>query len=78
MDGTEQGRKAETARIGITALRWDLTDIVDRVAETGARFVVTALGRPLVAIVSRDDLKRLEQLDAATSETTEPSVAKVA
>jgi len=48
--------------IPVTQARADLADLVNRVAYSGERVVLTRHGRPLAALVSAEDLERLEQL----------------
>lgn len=55
-------RKTE---LPVQAFRENLSDHLERAAFTGERFVVTRNGKPRAALVSIDDLQRLEQLDAA-------------
>lgn len=45
--------------------RENLSDHLDRAAFKGERFVVTRNGKPRAALVSIEDLQRLEQLDQA-------------
>lgn len=59
-----------TARsLSVVEVRKDLADVMAQVAYAGMRFVVERKGRPMMALVSPDDLRRLEALeDAADSE----------
>ena len=59
-----------TARsLSVVEVRNDLADIMAQVAYAGVRFMVERKGRPMMALVSPDDLRRLEALeDAADSE----------
>ena len=43
--------------------RENLSDHLDRAAFKGERFVVTRNGKPRAALVSIEDLRRLEELD---------------
>ena len=43
--------------------RKNLSDHLDRAAFKGERFVVTRNGKPRAALVSIEDLRRLEELD---------------
>lgn len=52
--------------IPVTQARAELADLINRVVYGGERVVVTRHGKPLVALVSADDLARLEQLREAT------------
>src|ERR1044072_4800366 len=46
--------------IPVTQARAELADLINRVVYAGDRVVVTRHGKPLVALVSADDLRRLE------------------
>ena len=48
-------------RISIGRVKRDISDLVDRVAYGGERFVLTSRGKPKAAIVSIHDYERLEQ-----------------
>ena len=48
--------------IPVTQARADLADLVNRVAYSGERVVLTRHGKAMAALVSADDLERLEQL----------------
>jgi prevent-host-death family protein len=52
------------AEIPVTQARADFAELVNRVGYGGERVVMTRHGKPLVALVSAADLRRLEQLDA--------------
>ncbi|MEV7078961.1 type II toxin-antitoxin system Phd/YefM family antitoxin [Streptomyces sp. NPDC093516] len=47
--------------IPVTQARAELADLINRVVYGGERVVVTRHGKPLVALVSADDLRRLEE-----------------
>lgn len=47
----------------VQAFRENLADHLERAAYRGERFVVTRNGKPRAALVSIDDLRRLEALD---------------
>ncbi|GGX03590.1 antitoxin [Streptomyces malachitofuscus] len=49
--------------IPVTQARAELADLINRVVYGGERVVVTRHGKPLVALVSADDLRRLEELE---------------
>lgn len=49
--------------IPVTQARAELADLINRVVYGGERVVVTRHGKPLVALVSADDLRRLEGLE---------------
>ncbi|MGW5134113.1 type II toxin-antitoxin system Phd/YefM family antitoxin [Streptomyces sp. NPDC004135] len=51
--------------IPVTQARAELADLINRVVYAGERVVVTRHGKPLVAVVSADDLRRLEQAEVA-------------
>ncbi|GGV60235.1 antitoxin [Streptomyces griseoloalbus] len=57
--------------IPVTQARAELADLINRVVYGGERVVVTRHGKPLVALVSADDLRRLEELQ----ESAEPREA---
>jgi prevent-host-death family protein len=59
--------------IPVTQARAELADLINRVVYGGERVVVTRHGKPLVALVSAADLRRLE----ATGEPTEPAEEQV-
>ncbi|GAB2806915.1 type II toxin-antitoxin system Phd/YefM family antitoxin [Streptomyces chlorus] len=48
--------------IPVTQARAELADLINRVVYGGERVVVTRHGKPLVALVSAEDLRRLDQL----------------
>jgi len=55
--------------LSVVEVRNSLADVMAQVAYAGARFVVERKGRPMMALVSPEDLRRLEALeDAADSE----------
>ena len=49
----------------VQAFRQNLADHIERAAFKGERFVVSRNGKPRAALVSIEDLRRLEQLDQA-------------
>ncbi|MFI7020602.1 type II toxin-antitoxin system Phd/YefM family antitoxin [Streptomyces sp. NPDC050164] len=59
--------------IPVTQARAELADLINRVVYGGERVVVTRHGKPLVALVSADDLRRLEEA-AELAEPTEEQV----
>ncbi|MER5832230.1 type II toxin-antitoxin system Phd/YefM family antitoxin [Streptomyces sp. NPDC002130] len=59
--------------IPVTQARAELADLINRVVYAGERVVVTRHGKPLVALVSADDLRRLEE-DQALAESPEEQV----
>ncbi len=58
--------------IPVTQARAEFAELVNRVVYGGERIVVTRHGRAIVALVSADDLARLEELDNA-----EPTVIRL-
>ncbi|MFF3719351.1 type II toxin-antitoxin system Phd/YefM family antitoxin [Streptomyces prasinus] len=67
--------------IPVTQARAELADLINRVVYGGERVVVTRHGKPLVALVSADDLRRLDQLqglDEARESVGEQMVSTVA
>ncbi|SDD10717.1 type II toxin-antitoxin system Phd/YefM family antitoxin [Streptomyces prasinopilosus] len=67
--------------IPVTQARAELADLINRVVYGGERVVVTRHGKPLVALVSADDLRRLDrlqELDEAREAVGEPVVSTVA
>ncbi|MGW5972217.1 type II toxin-antitoxin system Phd/YefM family antitoxin [Streptomyces sp. NPDC055186] len=66
--------------IPVTQARAELADLINRVVYGGERVVVTRHGKPLVALVSADDLRRLEELqelDARRESTGDQVVSTV-
>lgn len=55
-------------RVGTRQAKAHLSEYLDRAAKDGERIVVERDGEPVAALVSIDDLRRLEALDAPTSE----------
>jgi prevent-host-death family protein len=51
--------------IPITGARSDLPALVDQAHYKGARFAIAKHGKPVAALVSYDDLERLEALEDA-------------
>ncbi|ADI11991.1 hypothetical protein SBI_08873 [Streptomyces bingchenggensis BCW-1] len=50
--------------IPVTQARAELAELINRVVYGGERVVVTRHGKPLVALVSADDLRRLEEMES--------------
>jgi prevent-host-death family protein len=48
-------------RIGAAQAKAHLSDLMVRVARTGEPFLIERRGKPVAALVSVDDLERLEQ-----------------
>ncbi|MFZ4209579.1 type II toxin-antitoxin system Phd/YefM family antitoxin [Streptomyces griseoincarnatus] len=61
--------------IPVTQARAELADLINRVVYGGERVVVTRHGKPLVALVSADDLRRLEEAEGAAEEPVISTVA---
>ena len=49
--------------VSIRQARWNISSLVNRVACGGERIIPTSLGKPQVALISIDDLWKLEQVD---------------
>ncbi|MER6620133.1 type II toxin-antitoxin system Phd/YefM family antitoxin [Streptomyces sp. NPDC000931] len=64
--------------IPVTQARAELADLINRVVYGGERVVVTRHGKPLVALVSADDLRRLEELRGAPEAAEEQVISTVA
>ncbi|MFE2282402.1 type II toxin-antitoxin system Phd/YefM family antitoxin [Streptomyces sp. NPDC059454] len=64
--------------IPVTQARAELADLINRVVYGGERVVVTRHGKPLVALVSADDLRRLEELREAREPAEEQVISTVA
>ncbi|MFF4159810.1 type II toxin-antitoxin system Phd/YefM family antitoxin [Streptomyces sp. NPDC001678] len=64
--------------IPVTQARAELADLINRVVYGGERVVVTRHGKPLVALVSADDLRRLEEEAAGAAAPEEPVISTVA
>ncbi|KAK1177698.1 type II toxin-antitoxin system Phd/YefM family antitoxin [Streptomyces sp. NBS 14/10] len=50
--------------IPVTQARAELAELINRVVYGGERVVVTRHGKPLVSLVSADDLRRLEEMES--------------
>ena len=57
--------------IPVTQARADLAELVNRVAYSGERVVLTRHGKAVAALVSADDLERLEQIAQQPIQLTE-------
>lgn len=57
---------AKTTSLPVQDFRLALAENLERVTFGGERLIVTKNGKPRAAMVSLEDLARLEQLDAAT------------
>ncbi|MET9764765.1 type II toxin-antitoxin system Phd/YefM family antitoxin [Streptomyces sp. NPDC006372] len=63
--------------IPVTQARAELADLINRVVYAGERVVVTRHGKPLVALVSADDLRRLEEAQELAEPAEEQVVSAV-
>ncbi|WP_030565896.1 type II toxin-antitoxin system Phd/YefM family antitoxin [Streptomyces aureocirculatus] len=61
--------------IPVTQARAELADLINRVVYGSERVVVTRHGKPLVALVSADDLRRLDEIDRAEAAGAEAADA---
>ncbi|GHG49568.1 type II toxin-antitoxin system Phd/YefM family antitoxin [Streptomyces griseocarneus] len=64
--------------IPVTQARAELADLINRVVYGGERVVVTRHGKPLVALVSAADLRRLEETAEAEPAGEEQVISTVA
>ncbi|MGW1071617.1 type II toxin-antitoxin system Phd/YefM family antitoxin [Streptomyces sp. NPDC002537] len=63
--------------IPVTQARAELADLINRVVYGGERVVVTRHGKPLVALVSAADLRRLEESGTAEEAVEEQVISTV-
>ncbi|WP_282794481.1 type II toxin-antitoxin system Phd/YefM family antitoxin [Streptomyces sp. CC224B] len=63
--------------IPVTQARAELADLINRVVYGGERVVVTRHGKPLVALVSAEDLRRLDEAEEAAQEQVISSVSSI-
>lgn len=63
--------------IPVTQARAELADLINRVVYGGERVVVTRHGKPLVALVSADDLRRLDELQGVAEAGEEQVISAV-
>ncbi|AMW09096.1 prevent-host-death protein [Streptomyces qaidamensis] len=63
--------------IPVTQARAELADLINRVVYGGERVVVTRHGKPLVALVSADDLRRLEEIQELAESAEEQVISAV-
>ncbi|MFE0424669.1 type II toxin-antitoxin system Phd/YefM family antitoxin [Streptomyces sp. NPDC058953] len=63
--------------IPVTQARAELAELINRVVYGGERVVVTRHGKPLVALVSADDLARLEGQGAPEGDEREQVISSV-
>ena len=59
-----------TTQISIGQVKRDISDLVNRVAYKGERIILTSRGRPKAALVSLEDLEKLQQSDVGQSSRT--------
>ena len=50
----------DSSRVSIDRLKKDISELVNRVAYGGERFILTSRGKPKAALVSVGDFERLE------------------
>jgi prevent-host-death family protein len=60
----KEGGHVERVEIASIELRAQLTEILNRVAYNGRRYVITRHGKPYAALIGPDDLERLEAAEA--------------
>ncbi|MFE9663815.1 type II toxin-antitoxin system prevent-host-death family antitoxin [Streptomyces sp. NPDC005955] len=63
--------------IPVTQARAELADLINRVVYGGETVVLTRHGKPLVALVSADDLGKLNELKEREGEPTISSVSSL-
>ena len=63
--------------VGIAKIKRDISTIVNRVAFGQERIILTSRGKPKAALVSIEDLQKLEMLESSTSPTS-PAQQKAA
>ncbi|WP_261556459.1 type II toxin-antitoxin system Phd/YefM family antitoxin [Frankia tisae] len=61
-----------TRQVPVTQARGELSDLVSRVAFSGERISLTRHGKAVAALVSAEDLARLEALDAGEEREERP------
>ncbi|MBD3007345.1 MULTISPECIES: type II toxin-antitoxin system Phd/YefM family antitoxin [unclassified Streptomyces] len=63
--------------IPVTQARAELAELINRVVYGGERVVVTRHGKPLVALVSAEDLRRLEEIETGAEEQVISTVSSM-
>ena len=63
--------------VPVTQARAELAELINRVVYGGERVVVTRHGKPLAALVSAADLRRLEDLDRPVEDQVLSAVSVV-
>ncbi len=63
-------REPTTRTVAISDLGSNLTDLVDEVSRQESRVIVEHAGTPVAALVSAEDLRRLDRFDRAWEERT--------
>src|SRR5213593_2172646 len=63
--------------IPVTQARAELADLINRVVYGGERVVVTRHGKPLVALISAADLRRLEEDEPGVADQVISTVSAV-
>ncbi|MCQ4079879.1 type II toxin-antitoxin system Phd/YefM family antitoxin [Streptomyces sp. RB6PN25] len=66
-----------THEVPVTQARAEFAELINRVVYGGERVVVTRHGKPLVALVTAADLRRLEEGEAAAEVAEEQVVSTV-
>ena len=69
---------AAPTQVGMTGLRFNATDVVNRTAYKGERFLITSSGKALAALVTIEDLQKIEAVDAGKLQPVPPPVRAVA
>jgi len=62
----------KASRLPVQVFRDNFAENLERVTFGGERLIVTKNGKPRAAMVSLEDLARLEQLDSATKKKLAP------
>ena len=65
-------------RVNIAEARKQFSELVARVAYTGERVIIERRGKPMVAMISIEDLKRLEELAEAKAAIRQQRLAALA
>jgi prevent-host-death family protein len=63
--------------VPVTQARAELAELINRVVYGSERVVVTRHGKPLVALVSAADLRRLQELDEAREDRMISAVSTI-
>jgi len=65
MNRMDRRKKMADHTLSVVEVRNNLADIMAQVAYAGQRYVVERKGRPMMALVSIEDLRRLEDFEDA-------------